>query len=113
MRQFILGTRKVVSESEIKTRMSDEEFEVLSVTKRLMGNDRFMVRYLDSSMRLCRIEAKMRRKVWIRINDIVIVTPWDFQSDKRRDITYWYQRNQTDWLKSNEYENALSTVLGA
>jgi transketolase len=24
----------------------------------------------------------MKRKVWIRLNDVVLVAPWDFQSDK-------------------------------
>ena len=107
-----MGKRKVVSESEIKPRMPDKEFEVLGVTERLMGNDRFMVRCLDGSTRLCRIKAKMKRRVWIRVNDIVIVSPWDFQSDKRGDITYRYQRNQADWLRNNGYEKALSTLLG-
>jgi len=108
-----LGKRKVVSESEIKPRMPDEEFEVLGIAERLMGNDRIMVRCLDGFTRLCRIKGKMKRRVWIRVNDIVIVSPWDFQSDKRGDITYRYQRNQADWLRNNGYENGLSILLGA
>jgi translation initiation factor 1A len=35
------------------------------------------------------------------MNDIVIVSPWDFQSDKRGDIVYRYRRNQVDWLKKH------------
>ena len=108
-----MGKRKVVSESEIKPRMPDEEFEVLGIAERLMGNDRIMVRCLDGFTRLCRIKGKMKRRVWIRVNDIVIVSPWDFQSDKRGDITYRYQRNQADWLRNNGYENGLSILLGA
>ncbi|MFH0748417.1 MAG: translation initiation factor eIF-1A [Candidatus Bathyarchaeota archaeon] len=108
-----MGKRKVVSESENKPRMPDEEFEVLGVADRLLGNDRIMVRCLDGFSRLCRIKGKMKRKTWIRVNDIVIVSPWDFQSDKRGDITYRYQRNQADWLRNNGYEKALSILLGA
>ncbi len=43
------------------------------------------------------------RRAWIRLNDIVIVSPWDFQSDKRGDIVYRYRRNQADWLRRNGY----------
>jgi translation initiation factor 1A len=42
----------------------------------------------------------MKRRVWIRVNDIVIVSPWDFQSDQRGDIMYRYKPNQVDWLRS-------------
>jgi translation initiation factor 1A len=105
--------RKVVSESENKPRLPDEEFEVLGIAEGLMGYDRIMVRCLDGFTRLCRIKGKMKRRVWIRVNDIVIVSPWDFQSDKRGDITYRYQRNQADWLRNNGYEKAISSLLGA
>jgi len=108
-----LGKRKVVSESEIKLRMPDEAFEVLGIAERLLGNDRIMVRCLDGFTRLCRIKGKMKRRTWIRVNDIVIVSPWDFQSDKRGDITYRYQRNQADALRNRGYEKALSSLLGA
>ena len=108
-----MGKRRVVSESEIKPRMPDEEFEVLGIAEKLLGNDRIMVRCLDGLTRLCRIRGKMKRKVWIRLNDIVLVSPWDFQSDKRGDITYRYKRNQADWLRNNGYEKAISDLSGA
>lgn len=45
----------------------------------------------------------MKRRTWIRVNDIVVVSSWDFQSEKRGDITYRYRRNQAGWLKNNGY----------
>jgi translation initiation factor 1A len=108
-----LGKRKVVSESEIRARLPDESFEVLGVAVGLMGNDRIMVRCLDGFKRLCRIKGKMKRRVWIRLNDIVIVSPWDFQSNERGDITYRYQRNQADWLRNNGYDKAITNLLEA
>jgi translation initiation factor 1A len=95
-----LGKRKVISESEIKLRLP-EESEVLGRAEKLLGYDRIMVKCLDGFTRLCRIRGKMKRRAWIRVNDIVIVSPWDFQSDKRGDITYRYKPNQVDWLRSN------------
>jgi len=29
----------------------------------------------------------MKRKVWIKEGDVVLVSPWDFQSDARGDVT--------------------------
>ncbi len=50
----------------------------------------------------------MKRRAWIRVDDIVIVSPWDFQSDKRGDIVYRYKPNQLGWLRSkSSSENNL------
>ena len=58
------------------------------------------------------IEQRARR-AWIRLNDIVIVSPWDFQSDKRGDIVYRYRRNQADWLRKNGYLEVELTLRQA
>ena len=103
----------MVSESQIKPRLPNEEFEVLGIAEKLLGHERLMVRCLDGFTRLCRIRGKMKRRAWIRTNDIVIVSPWDFQSEKRADITYRYKRNQADWLRNNGYEEAIYNLSGA
>ncbi len=104
-----MGKRKVISESEIKPRLP-EEYEVLGVAEKLLGYDRIFVRCLDGFTRLCCIRGKMKRRTWIRINDVVLVAPWDFQSEKRGDITYRYRRNQVEWLRSNGYLKSVDSL---
>ena len=36
----------------------------------------------------------MKKRVWMRMGDIVLVGPWDFQPDKRGDIIYRYSRDE-------------------
>ena len=98
-----MGKRKVLSESEIRPRVPNFDYEVLGIVERLLGYDRFTIRCFDGHTRMCRVRGKMKRRVWIRINDIVIVSPWDFQSDTRGDIVYRYRRNQVNWLKDHGY----------
>jgi translation initiation factor 1A len=105
-----LGKRKVISESQIRPRLPNRNYEVLGIAEKLLGYDRILVRCFDGFTRLCRIRGKMKRRVWIRVNDIVIVTPWDFQTDKRGDITYRYRRNQAEWLRTHDYLKAVPTL---
>jgi len=100
-----LGKRKVVSESQIDGANAHipQENEVLGITESLLGYDRIMVKCQDGATRLCRIRGKMKRKVWIRPRDVVLVSPWDFQSDKRGDIVWRYKSNEADWLKNSGY----------
>jgi len=98
-----LGKRKVISEVGIDELHLPQENEVLGISEKLLGYDRIMVRCQDGATRLCRIRGNMKRKVWIRINDIVLVSPWDFQTDKRGDIIWRYKNNQVDMLRSKGY----------
>jgi translation initiation factor 1A len=95
-----LGKRKVISEADIGESRLPQENEILGVSEKLLGYDRIMVRCQDGATRLCRIRGKMKRKVWIRLNDIVLVSPWDFQADTRGDIIWRYKSNQAEWLRS-------------
>jgi len=98
-----LGKKKVLSEDELSEMVLPSANDVLGVAVKLLGFDRVLVRCQDGHERLCRIRGKMKRRVWIREGDIVLVSPWDFQSDKRGDIFWRYKRSQAEWLRRKGY----------
>ena len=97
-----LGKRKVVSEDFGKMQLPGGT-DVLGIATKLLGFERIMVKCQDGHERLCRIRGKLKRRVWVRVGDIVLVSPWDFQSDARGDIFARYRRNETAWLRNNGY----------
>ncbi len=100
-----MGKRKVVSEEVIQDIVLPTANDVLGIATKLLGFDRIMVKCQDGRERLCRIRGKMKRRVWIREGDVVLVSPWDFQSDKRGDVIWRYTRGQADWLRKKGYLN--------
>ena len=94
-----MGKKKVLSEGELSEMMYPSQGDVLGVVVKLLGFDRILVKCQDGHERLCRIRGKMKRRVWIREGDIVIVSPWDFQSDKRGDVVWRYTHLQADSLR--------------
>ncbi len=98
-----MGKRKVKSEEELKNMMLPATSDVMGIAEKMLGFDRVLVKCQDGKERLCRIRGKMKRRMWIRRGDIVLVSPWDFQSDKRGDIIWRYKRNQLEWLRRNGY----------
>ncbi len=94
-----LGKKKVLSEGAIGELVYPRENEVLGVVVKLLGFDRIMVKCQDGAERLCRIRGKMKRRVWIREGDIVIVSPWEFQTDTRGDVVWRYTHSQADTLR--------------
>jgi translation initiation factor 1A len=98
-----LGKKKVLSEEEISDMVLPSPNDILGVAIKLLGFDRVLVKCQDGNERLCRIRGKMKRRVWIREGDVVLVSPWDFQSDKRGDVTWRYTRAQAETLRKKGY----------
>ncbi len=98
-----MGKRKITNESNQDSMVLPSSNDVLGVAIKMLGADRIMVKCQDGQERLCRIRGKLKRRVWIREGDIVLVSPWDFQKENRGDIFWRYRKNQSDWLRSHKY----------
>lgn len=98
-----MGKKKVLTEEELSVMTLPSANDVLGIAIKLLGYDRVLVKCQDGHERLCRIRGKMKRRVWIRVGDVVLVSPWDFQSDKRGDLIWRYTRSQADWLRRKGY----------
>jgi len=94
-----VGKKKVISEGAINELVYPAVGDVLGVAIKLLGYDRVLVKCQDGRERLCRIRGKMKRRVWIREGDIVLVSPWEFQTDKRGDLVWRYTRSQAESLR--------------
>jgi translation initiation factor 1A len=98
-----LGKRKVINEENLENMLLPSKNDVLGMAVKMLGFDRIMVKCQDGKERLCRIRGKLKRRVWIRDGDIVLVSPWDFQPETRGDIFWRYRKNQTEQLRLKGY----------
>ena len=72
--------------------------EILGVVETLLGGNKLRVRCMDGVVRLARIPGKMKKRIWIREGDVIIVVPWAFQNEKA-DIIWKYSDHQVNWLE--------------
>ena len=77
--------------------------EVLGLVQQMLGTGRLRVKCLDGKVRMCRIPGRMRKRVWVREGDVVVVELGDVQSDTKGDIKYRYTRDQVRWLEREKY----------
>ena len=98
-----MGKKKVLSEGELNQLVVPSANDILGVAIKLLGFDRVLVKCQDGKERLCRIRGKMKRRVWIREGDVVLVSPWDFQTDKRGDLIWRYTKAQAEMLRKKGY----------
>ncbi|MGD0318250.1 MAG: translation initiation factor eIF-1A [Nitrososphaerales archaeon] len=101
-----MGKRKVLSESNLKELVMPGQGEILGKAIKMTGGDQVIVKCADGETRNCRIRGKLKRRMWIREGDIVLVAPWDFDH-RKADILWRYIKAHAEWLEQNGY---LKTV---
>ena len=87
--------------------------EVFGIASQLLGAARIRVMCEDNVSRMGRITGKMKKKMWIREGDLLIVRPWGFQEGKA-DILFRYSRTQATYLsRRNLIPAAIDIFAGA
>jgi len=83
---------------EIRVRMPRGS-EMLGVIDSMLGANKLRVRCQDDKIRTCRIPGKLRKRIWMREGDIVIVKPWSIQGDIKGDVVWKYNPTEASWLR--------------
>ena len=84
--------------------------QTFGIVERRLGGARMYIRCLDKKKRICRIPGALRRSLWVREGNIVLVQPWDIQGDTKGDIIYKYSNSQIQWLKKKGYLEQLDEM---
>lgn len=66
-----------------------------------LGGSRVRVRCLDGKTRICRIPGRLKRRLWVRQGDLLLVEPWELGGDEKGDVIFKYRPTQVDYLKKN------------
>jgi len=74
--------------------------EVLGTIDQRLGGNKMMVSCLDGKSRNCRVPGRLRRRLWLRPNDVVTIEPWELD-DTRGDVLIKFRPAQIAWLKKN------------
>jgi translation initiation factor 1A len=72
--------------------------EIIGIIAQRVGGSRMLVSCMDGKTRNCKVPGRLRRGMWLREGDVVIVEPWEFDEDKAY-IMYKYTTNQVRKLK--------------
>ena len=77
-----------------------KENQVIGVVQQRHGGNKMQVACLDGKERNCRVPGRLRRKLWLRPGDIVIIELWELDKEKG-DVILKYRPAQIAWLKRN------------
>ena len=82
------------------------EGEVLGIIDQRLGAGRISVRCIDGKTRNCRVPGRLKRRLWLREGDFVIVKQWEFDEEKG-DVLFKYNPTQVSWLRNKGHLEKL------
>ncbi len=109
----------MTKQDELRVQQEQEEIrrtplprpgQVLGICEQRVGGSRMKVRCLDGKPRVCRIPGRLKRKLWVRDNDILLIEPWELGGDDKGDVVFKYKPLQADFLRRKGLLKALENV---
>ena len=81
--------------------------QTLGILEQRLGASMMRVRCLDGKTRICRIPGRLKRRLWVREGDVLLIEPWEFGGDEKGDVIFKYKPNQVRFLRSKGYLKQL------
>jgi translation initiation factor 1A len=82
--------------------------EVIGRVDQRLGANRMLVSCFDGKQRNCRVPGRLKRALWIRPGNIVLIEPWEFEGDKKGDIIFSYTPAHISWLEKRGFIKGIT-----
>lgn len=74
--------------------------EVIGIIEQRYGGNKMKVNCVDKKERMGRVPGRLKRHLWLRPGDVIIIEPWELD-DNKGEILLKYKPAQIAWLKKN------------
>jgi len=94
-------------EMEVSRIRLPRQGEVLGIAEMMVGGDKIRTKCDDGNMRVVRIPGRLRKRIWVREGDLILVEPWKVQTNERGDVIFRYTSTQANWLKRKGFVKSI------
>ena len=108
MKSYKQRRKEAGPEPAIKRARLPKGREVIGIIEQRLGGNKMKVNCLDGKTRNCRVPGRLKRALWLRPEDVVIIEPWELD-DTKGDVIFKYKPNQIAWLRKNGYLQTEAT----
>jgi len=105
-----MAKRKKKKGEEVIRVRKPRKGELFGTVITMLGGGRALILCEDKKERIGRIPGSMKRSIWVRAGDIVLIKPWEIEGERRADIVWRYTRLQAELLRKQGYLKKLETL---
>ena len=84
--------------------------QCFGILEQRLGGSRLRVKCLDGKSRVCGIPGRLKRRLWVREGDILIVEPWEFGGDEKGNVIFKYSKSQVQFLRNKGYLKKIEEI---
>ena len=99
--------RQEAIQNEIRRVKLPRGNQTLGILEQRLGGSRMRVRCLDGKNRICRIPGRLKRSLWVREGDVLLIEPWELGGDAKGDVIFKYKPIQANFLRKKGYLKGL------
>ena len=99
-----------IEQMEIRRVKLPKGRETIGLLEQRVGGSRVKVRCLDGKTRICRIPGRLKRRLWVREGDILLIEPWELGGDEKGDVIFKYRPIQVKFLRNKGYLRDLEEM---
>lgn len=90
-------TARSVNKAPKREMIFRDDGQEYGVITKILGNSRMMVKFSDNMEKQCTVRGSMRKREWVNMNDVVLVSLRDFGD--QHDIIRRYTEDEVSYLK--------------
>ena len=84
--------------TKVRTPYKPKE-ELMAVVVEMSGGSRLKAMCADGKRRMVRIRGRLKKKMWVRPYDYIIIKKWTVQADQKADLIYRYTKSELNFLQ--------------
>lgn len=81
--------------------------ETIGILDQRLGGSRMKVRCMNGKTLICRVPGRLKRKLWVREGDVLLIKPWGELGEDKGDVVFKYKPTQIGWLRKNGHMKNL------
>ena len=91
-------SKRLLEDGQVRRARLPTRNELFAVVLEMSGGSRMVAMCEDDKKRMVRIGGKFKRRMWCRVNDLILIKPWPIQSDIKADLVYRYLPAERNWI---------------
>lgn len=77
--------------------------QLLGIVEKRYGGGRMKVKTIEGEEYMARIPGRVKKFLWVRENNIVLLEPWEYEETKA-DLIYKYKPTEVTYLQRKGYD---------
>ena len=95
-------SKRLLEDGQVRRAKLPTRNEMFAVVREMQGGSRMTALCEDGRTRMVRIGGRFKRRMWVRVNDLILIKPWPIQENEKADLVHRYLPAERNWIVNRD-----------